>query len=102
MPTPKSYYEMLPARLERIGVKQIDEPIPTLEELQILVDGEAERSYMLQIFLKDSAGLYREPKAGPFFYEIIQRKGDQGLGGGNFRALFESIERQQQGEGRTA
>ena len=47
-----------------------------------------------------SAGLYHEPEAGPFFFEIIQRKGDQGFGAGNFRALFESIEREQQREGR--
>ncbi len=100
MPTPASYYEMLPTRLEQIGVKKIDEPIERLKELEILVDGEKEHQYMLQIFLKDSAGLYRENEAGPFFYEIIQRKGDRGFGGGNFRALFESIERQQTGEGR--
>ena len=49
-----------------------------------------------------SAGLYHEPEAGPFFFEIIQRKGDQGFGAGNFRALFESIEREQQREGRGA
>ena len=45
--------------------------------------------------MKESAGLYNDPKAGPFFYEIIQRKGDRGFGAGNFRALFESIEREQ-------
>jgi len=95
MPTPPSYYEMLPARLERIGVGRIDEDIAALRELEVLVDGGAPGSYMLQIFLKDSAGLYREPEAGPFFYEIIQRKGDQGFGAGNFRALFESIELEQ-------
>jgi 4-hydroxyphenylpyruvate dioxygenase len=50
--------------------------------------------------LRESAGLYGEREAGPFFYEVIQRKGDQGFGGGNFRALFESIERQQRAEGR--
>ena len=100
MPTPKSYYDMLPARLEQIGVKRIDEAIDVLQKLEILVDGEHEHEYMLQIFLKDSAGLYRERDAGPFFYEIIQRKGSEGFGGGNFRALFESIERQQQTEGR--
>ena len=100
MPTPSSYYEMLPSRLEKIGVKRIDEAVDVLKELEILVDGEKERSYMLQIFLKDSAGLYKEPKAGPFFYEIIQRKGDEGFGGGNFRALFESIEREQKSVGR--
>ncbi|GAB4201286.1 MAG: 4-hydroxyphenylpyruvate dioxygenase [Sandaracinaceae bacterium] len=100
MPTPGTYYDALPERLQRIGVQRIDEDIATLRELEILVDGEKEHAYMLQIFLKDSAGLYREPKAGPFFYEIIQRKGDRGFGGGNFRALFESIERQQRSEGR--
>lgn len=102
MPTPGSYYDMLPERLNNIGVKEIEEDIETLRDLQILVDGEREREYMLQIFLRDSAGLYSEHRAGPFFYEIIQRKGDKGFGGGNFRALFESIERQQQTEGRIA
>lgn len=102
MPTPASYYEMLPKRLEAIGVKKIDESIDVLKDLEILVDGEKEHQYMLQIFLKDSAGLYREREAGPFFYEIIQRKGDKGFGGGNFRALFESIERQQESEGRAS
>ena len=102
MPTPGSYYDMLPERLNNIGVLEIEENIETLRDLQILVDGEREREYMLQIFLRDSAGLYSEHKAGPFFYEIIQRKGDNGFGGGNFRALFESIERQQQTEGRIA
>jgi 4-hydroxyphenylpyruvate dioxygenase len=95
MPTPGSYYDMLPERLTRIGVERIDEAIPALRELGILVDGGARGAYMLQIFLKDSAGLYQEPAAGPFFYEIIQRKGDEGFGAGNFRALFESIEREQ-------
>jgi len=100
MPTPPSYYEMLPARLQKIGVGRIDEDIAALRELEVLVDGGAPGSYMLQIFLKDSAGLYREPEAGPFFYEIIQRKGDQGFGAGNFRALFESIELEQTRGGR--
>ena len=65
-----------------------------LRDLGILVDGD-KGAYLLQIFLKESAGLYADPAAGPFFYEIIQRKGDQGFGAGNFRALFESIEREQ-------
>jgi 4-hydroxyphenylpyruvate dioxygenase len=102
MPTPASYYQMLPERLKTIGVHSIEEDISTLQELEILVDGERDRQYMLQIFLKESAGLYKDPKAGPFFYEIIQRKGDQGFGGGNFRALFESIERQQASEGKVS
>ena len=70
-----------------------------LRELEILVDGEAQRQYLLQIFLKESAGLYADKAAGPFFYEIIQRKGDRGFGAGNFRALFESIEREQRDRG---
>ncbi len=95
MPTPGSYYDALPDRLDQLGVKKIEEDIDILRELQILVDGGREKSYLLQIFLKDAAGLYHDKEAGPFFYEIIQRKGDLGFGGGNFRALFESIERQQ-------
>ena len=100
MPTPASYYEMLPARIEKTGIEQIDEPIEILKELEILVDGDHHHAYMLQIFLKEAAGLYGDPKAGPFFYEIIQRKGDRGFGAGNFRALFESIEREQRKAGR--
>ncbi len=100
MPTPGTYYDMLPKRIEETGVLRIDEPIEVLRKLEILMDGEAKDKYLLQIFLQDSAGLYSEREAGPFFYEIIQRKGSEGFGGGNFRALFESIERQHQAEGR--
>lgn len=100
MPTPGTYYDALPERIQRLGIKKIDEDVSTLRELEILIDGDKERSYLLQIFMKDAASLYKNAEAGPFFYEIIQRKGDQGFGGGNFRALFESIERQQKAEGR--
>jgi 4-hydroxyphenylpyruvate dioxygenase len=96
MPTPDTYYEALPKRLEQMGVSQLDEPLEELRDLEILVDGHDGR-YLLQIFLEDSAGLYKSKDAGPFFFEIIQRKGDRGFGAGNFRALFESIERQQAG-----
>jgi 4-hydroxyphenylpyruvate dioxygenase len=95
MPTPGAYYDMLPARLTKLGVGSIDENIEILRELEILVDGEAARKYLLQIFLKESATILNDPNAGPFFFEIIQRKGSNGFGAGNFRALFESIERQQ-------
>ncbi len=95
MPTPAAYYEALPERVRATGIGRIDEDPRTLEDLQILVDGAGAGKYLLQIFLRDSAGLYREPEAGPFFFEIIQRKGDPGFGAGNFRALFESIEREQ-------
>jgi 4-hydroxyphenylpyruvate dioxygenase len=100
MPTPGSYYDMLPARLEKGGIGIIDEDLATLRDLEILVDGDHHRAYMLQIFLKESSGLYGDPAAGPFFYEIIQRKGDRGFGAGNFRALFESIEREQAAGGK--
>ncbi len=99
MPTPGSYYDMLPERIEKTGIKAIDEDIKVLRELEILLDGDHHHAYMLQIFLKEAAGLYGDPKAGPFFYEIIQRKGDRGFGAGNFRALFESIEREQRERG---
>lgn len=95
MPTPHAYYEALPERMDRLGIA-LEEDIETLEELGILVDGSGPGRYLLQIFLREAAGLYHEQEAGPFFYEVIQRKGDQGFGAGNFRALFESIERQQQ------
>jgi 4-hydroxyphenylpyruvate dioxygenase len=99
MPTPTSYYELLPERLRRIGVGRITEDVAELRELEVLVDGGAPGSYLLQIFLRDSAGLYHEAEAGPFFFEIIERRGDPGFGAGNFRALFESIEREQLGSG---
>ncbi len=99
MPTPGTYYDMLPERISKSGITVIDEDLATLRELEILVDGDHHHAYMLQIFLKEAAGLYADTKAGPFFYEIIQRKGDRGFGAGNFRALFESIEREQQERG---
>ena len=99
MPTVGAYYDMLPERIANSGIKQIDEDLAVLRELQILLDGDHEHAYMLQIFLKESAGLYGDNSAGPFFYEIIQRKGDRGFGAGNFRALFESIEREQRDRG---
>jgi 4-hydroxyphenylpyruvate dioxygenase len=95
MRTPPNYYDALPDRLRSLNVDAIDEDVDTLRELQLLVDGHGLKSYLLQIFLKDSAGLYGSREAGPFFYELIQRKGDSGFGAGNFRALFESIEREQ-------
>ena len=97
---PDTYYQLLPDRLKSIGVEEIDESIAEIHPLGILVDGRAYKKYLLQIFLQESASIHDDPQAGPFFLEIIQRKGDPGFGGGNFRALFESIERQQIEEGR--
>jgi 4-hydroxyphenylpyruvate dioxygenase len=80
---PHSYYEALPAR---IGT--IDEDIAELEELGILVDRDDE-GYLLQIFSKPVTD------RPTLFYEIIHRKGAQSFGKGNFKALFEAIEREQ-------
>jgi 4-hydroxyphenylpyruvate dioxygenase len=97
--TPDTYYEAAPERLAEAGVSEIDEDYDTLREHGILIDG-ADEKYLLQIFMLEAALLYEQPEAGPFFIEIIQRKGDQGFGGGNFRALFEAIERDQVDRGR--
>lgn len=100
MVTPNSYYDYLPQHLERIGVNKVEEDIEVLRQLGILVDGSQDGKYMMQIFLNEAASQFSDRQAGPFFAELIQRKGDYGFGAGNFRALFESIERQQQAEGR--
>lgn len=81
--TPDTYYEML---TDRVG--KIDEEIAKLRDLKILVDRDDE-GYLLQIFTKP---LVDRPT---LFFEIIQRKGAKGFGEGNFKALFESIEREQ-------
>ena len=83
LPTPKSYYDDLKKR-----IKGLDEDIETLSELGILLDSD-HNGYMLQIFTRP---IQDRPT---LFYEIIQRKGSQSFGKGNFKALFESIERDQ-------
>jgi 4-hydroxyphenylpyruvate dioxygenase len=80
---PNTYYEDL---VKRIG--PIDEPMDALRELGILVDRDDE-GYMLQIFTRP---VEDRPT---LFYEIIQRKGSRSFGKGNFKALFEAIEREQ-------
>lgn len=80
---PQSYYETV---LDRVG--KIDEDIAPLAELGILVDRDDE-GYLLQIFTKP---VQDRPT---LFFEIIQRKGAKSFGAGNFKALFESIEREQ-------
>ncbi|TXD39515.1 4-hydroxyphenylpyruvate dioxygenase [Lujinxingia vulgaris] len=97
--TPPSYYDAAPGRMAEQGVSKIDEDYDVLKDHGILVDG-ADEKYLLQIFMKEAAIYYDQPEAGPFFIELIQRKGDQGFGGGNFRALFEAIERDQVERGR--
>jgi len=80
---PHSYYEELSAR-----VGKIDEPLEELDRLGILVDRDDE-GYMLQIFTKP---VEDRPT---LFFEVIQRKGSRSFGKGNFKALFEAIEREQ-------
>ncbi len=92
MDTPKSYYLALPERLAKLGITNVKEHLDELEKYQILLDGQDDK-YMLQIFMREAKAMYSDQRAGPFFYEIIQRAGDKGFGYGNFRALFESIER---------
>jgi len=95
MPAPPGYYRRLPEHLLRLGIDRIDEDPRELEQLGILVDGSGPGAYLLQIFLKEAAGIFGDADAGPFFFELIQRKGDAGFGAGNFRALFDSVEGQQ-------
>jgi 4-hydroxyphenylpyruvate dioxygenase len=80
---PSTYYSAL---VSRIG--EIDEPLERLEQLGILVDRDDE-GYMLQIFTRP---VQDRPT---LFFEIIQRKGSRSFGKGNFKALFEAIEREQ-------
>ena len=94
LPTHKSYYRYMPERLQKLKIGNVKQSLKDLEDLEILIDGENDK-YMLQIFMREAATLYRDDRAGPFFYELIQRCGDEGFGYGNFRALFESIEREQ-------
>ena len=92
--TPVTYYDMLPERLAAQRVTNFRERIDELQRLGILVDGGDDR-YLLQIFMVEGGLMYGDEQAGPFFYEIIQRRGHRGFGEGNFRALFEAIERDQ-------
>ena len=84
---PASYYDTV---LDRVG--KIDEDLEPLKKLGILVDRDDE-GYLLQIFTKP---VQDRPT---LFYEIIQRKGAKSFGKGNFKALFEAIEREQAARG---
>jgi 4-hydroxyphenylpyruvate dioxygenase len=84
-PPPETYYEMLEERLPGHG-----EPVAELQRRGILLDGSTQNDdprLLLQIF--------SETLIGPVFFEFIQRKRDEGFGEGNFKALFESMERDQ-------
>ena len=83
--TSETYYELLPKR-----IPALKEPIGELQSRNILVDG-AENELLLQIF--------SENQLGPIFFEFIQRKGNEGFGEGNFKALFETMELDQMRRG---
>jgi 4-hydroxyphenylpyruvate dioxygenase len=84
--TPETYYEGVDAR-----VMGHQESLGRMQERGILIDGSVKDGILLQIFTKNVIG--------PIFFEIIQRKGNEGFGEGNFKALFESIELDQERRG---
>ncbi|MBS0372986.1 MAG: 4-hydroxyphenylpyruvate dioxygenase [Proteobacteria bacterium] len=84
--TPDTYYEGVDAR-----VTGHQENLAELQRRRILIDGSRDSGILLQIFTKNVIG--------PIFFEIIERKGNEGFGEGNFRALFESIELDQERRG---
>ena len=83
--TPSTYYEAIPTRPFKV-----EEDLNILEDLKLLVDGD-EKGYLLQIFSQNAVG--------PLFFEYIQRKNHWGFGNGNFQALFDAIERDQERRG---
>jgi len=86
--TPETYYEVIDVRVPDHG-----EDVARLQENKLLIDAddETKKKLLLQIFTQNTIG--------PIFFEIIQRKGNEGFGNGNFKALFESIERDQMRRG---
>ena len=83
--TPDTYYELVDKRIPGHG-----EDVAAMQRQQILIDGK-KGDLLLQIF--------SENQLGPIFFEFIQRKGNEGFGEGNFKALFESIELDQMRRG---
>ncbi|HET8898864.1 MAG TPA: 4-hydroxyphenylpyruvate dioxygenase [Rhodanobacteraceae bacterium] len=86
--TPDTYFDVVDVRVPNHG-----EDVPRLRQNKILIDADMEtkQKLLLQIFTQNAFG--------PIFFEIIQRKGNEGFGEGNFQALFESIERDQMKRG---
>jgi 4-hydroxyphenylpyruvate dioxygenase len=86
--TPDTYFEAVDVRIPNHG-----EDLERLRRNKILIDADPETKQrkLLQIFTQNAVG--------PIFFEIIQRKGNEGFGEGNFQALFESIERDQMRRG---
>jgi 4-hydroxyphenylpyruvate dioxygenase len=81
--TLEAYYDLVDERLPGHG-----ERLAELKRLRILIDGATHQGAPNELLLQ----IFTQPVIGPIFFELIQRKGDEGFGEGNFRALFESIE----------
>jgi 4-hydroxyphenylpyruvate dioxygenase len=78
-----TYFDLVDKRLPGHG-----ESLEALRRLRILIDGATHQGAPNELLLQ----IFTQPVIGPIVFEIIQRKGDEGFGEGNFRALFESIE----------
>ncbi|HYP57817.1 MAG TPA: 4-hydroxyphenylpyruvate dioxygenase [Beijerinckia sp.] len=85
-PPPATYYDAIETRLPKHG-----EPLAQMRANGLLIDGEAGEGMRPKLLLQ----IFSKTMIGPIFFEFIQRKGDEGFGEGNFRALFESIEQDQ-------
>jgi 4-hydroxyphenylpyruvate dioxygenase len=81
--TIETYFSLIDKRLPNHG-----ENVAELKRLNILIDGATHQGAPNELLLQ----IFTQTVIGPIFFEIIQRKGDQGFGEGNFKALFESIE----------
>jgi 4-hydroxyphenylpyruvate dioxygenase len=92
---PPSYYDRVESRLEACGFKgTLGDEIQSLAEQEILVDG-SDKGYLYQVITHSLARHASDDQAGPLFFELIQRAGDDAFGAGNFRALFDEIEQDQ-------
>lgn len=89
--TPPAYYNALPSRIATQCISGATQSIADLRTRGILLDGDR-GGYLLQAFCKDRPGPAGGERAGPLFFELIQRCGAAGFGEGNFRALFEAME----------
>ncbi|HTV34716.1 MAG TPA: 4-hydroxyphenylpyruvate dioxygenase [Methylocella sp.] len=85
-PPPETYYQKIAERLPGHG-----EPVEALRQSGLLIDGEITESGTPKLLLQ----IFSKTVIGPIFFEFIERKGDEGFGEGNFKALFESIEADQ-------
>ena len=88
--TIETYYDLVDKRLPNHG-----EQLAELKRLRILIDGATHQGAPNELLLQ----IFTQTVIGPIFFEIIQRKGNEGFGEGNFQALFESIERDQMKRG---